>query len=76
MVSLPPCLTVVLVAVLIRQVVLGGRKEVRHVSYAFGHPLSEEQFGSHAQVLGVLQESETHYGSLACPQLLLEDKHI
>lgn len=55
-------------------VVLGGGQEAVDVADAFGHPLSEEQLGTHTEVLRVLDEAEAHHSPFPCTQLLLQAK--
>lgn len=57
-----------------RAVLQGHWLQTGDVSDALGHALPKEQLGAHFQVLGMLDEPETHHCLLPCAELLLERK--
>ena len=60
--------------VLVLVLVVGGGKQAGHVTDALSHALSEEQLGSQAQVLRVLDEAEPDHRPLPRAQLLLVEE--
>lgn len=64
----------VVVLALILVMVLGGGQQAGDVADAFGDALPEEQLGAQSQVLGVFDEAEANHGSLACTQLVLQQR--
>lgn len=58
---------------LVLVLVVGGGKQPGHMTDPLSYALSEEQLGSQAEILSVLQEAEAHHCTLTSTQRLLVD---